>query len=159
MCCSKAHAVQNTFRNSGAVMKQICQTRIAKGQVMSRDHPLAGAKVVGRLRPPPSSGSAIVSRRAWTEIGCSLNLSGRELQIVRGVFDDRTEVAIAADLGISPHTVHTHVERLHHKLAVANRVELVLRVMDEFLVLTASSQNLLPSICGRRAAGRCPFRS
>ena len=98
------------------------------------------------------------SHRAWREIARSLKLSARELQIVRGVFNDHTDVAIAADLGISPHTVHTHFDRLHHKLAVADRVELVVRVMNEFLLLTVAPENTLPSICANRAAGRCPLR-
>ncbi len=71
------------------------------------------------------------SDQDWTEIARLLDLSKRQLEIVRGVFDDQTEFAIAADLGISPHTVHTHFERLHRKLDVANRVQLVLRVMAE----------------------------
>jgi hypothetical protein len=78
---------------------------------------------------------------------------------VRGVFDGRKESAIAADLGISPHTVHTHVERLHRKLAVADRVELVLRIMDEFLLLTASPESILPPVCPHRTAGRCPMQT
>jgi DNA-binding CsgD family transcriptional regulator len=97
------------------------------------------------------------SEQAWAEIGRSLKLSARELQIVRAVFDDRTESAIAADLGISPHTVHSHFERLHYKLAVADRVELIVRVMDEFLALTAAPESTLPSICANRTAGRCPL--
>jgi DNA-binding CsgD family transcriptional regulator len=69
------------------------------------------------------------TEQAWAMIARSLKLSPRELQILRGVFDDRTELAIAAVLGISPHTAHTYIERLHHKLAVADRVEPVVRVM------------------------------
>jgi DNA-binding CsgD family transcriptional regulator len=99
----------------------------------------------------------MLSEQAWREIARSLTLSARELQIVRGVFDDRIEFAIAADLGISPHTVHTHIDRLHHKLAVADRVELVLRVMQEFVALTIAPATVLPSICANRAAGRCPL--
>ena len=99
----------------------------------------------------------VYSDSAWKAIGQSLALSGRELEIVRGVFEDRTEYAIATDLNISPHTVHTHVERLHHKLQVANRVQLVLRVMDEFLGLTVSPQANLPPICANRQAGVCPL--
>jgi hypothetical protein len=34
-------------------------------------------------------GSAMFSEQAWGEIARSLKLSGRELQIVRGVFDDQ----------------------------------------------------------------------
>ena len=99
----------------------------------------------------------MLSAQAWREIACSLTLSARELQIVRGIFDDRTDFAIAAELGISPHTVHTHIERLHHKLGVADRVELVLRVMREFVALTIAPATVLPSICADRAAGRCPL--
>ena len=97
------------------------------------------------------------SEDAWTEIARSLALSPRELQIVRGIFDDRTEFAIAANLAISPHTVHTHIERLHQKLGVTDRVELVLRVTNEFLALTAAPESILPSICANRAFGRCPL--
>lgn len=101
--------------------------------------------------------SNLLPKEAWQQIGRHLRLSSRELQIVRGVFDDRTEFAIAADLGISTHTVHTHVERLHHKLAVPDRVAMVLRVMEAFLQLTRSPTCGLPPICANRATGRCPF--
>lgn len=97
------------------------------------------------------------SRRAWSEIARSLNLSPRELQIVRGIFDDKTEFAIATNLGIAPSTVHTHVERLHRKLAITDRTELVICVMREFLALTVSPANGLPPICPQHAANRCPL--
>lgn len=97
------------------------------------------------------------SEVAWEAIGQSLHLSKRELEIVRGAFEDRTEFAIAADLHISPHTVHTHVERLHRKLQVTDRVQLVLRVMDEFLRLTLSPQTKLPPICANWKVGACPW--
>lgn len=98
------------------------------------------------------------SNRAWGEIARSLKLSGRELQIVRGVFDDQTESTIATELGLSPCTIHTHSERLYRKLAVTGRVKLVLRIVDEFFALTAAPETVLPSICCNRAAGRCPLR-
>ncbi|MGA2140180.1 MAG: helix-turn-helix transcriptional regulator [Verrucomicrobiia bacterium] len=99
------------------------------------------------------------SEQAWAEIARSLTLSPRELQVLRGIFDNRVEFAIAADLAISPHTVHSHMERLHHKLGAADRVELILRVTNEFLTLTAAPESTLPSICANRTAGRCPLRS
>jgi DNA-binding CsgD family transcriptional regulator len=110
----------------------------------------------GRSRKA-TSGAAMFSELAWGEIARSLKLSGRELQIVRAVFDDRTEFAIAADLRISPHTVHTHIERLHRKLAVVDRSQLILCVMSEFLMLTIAPGTNLPSICANRTAGRCPL--
>ena len=119
---------------------------------------MSRAKARAGRRPTRRAGAAMFSEVAWEAIAKSLALSTRELQIVRGVFDDRIEYAIATDLKISPHTVHTHVERLHHKLQVADRVQLVLRVMDEFLRLTLSPQTKLPPICANWQVGGCPLQ-
>ena len=108
-----------------------------------------------KLHPP---GSLVLSEQVWNEIARSLKLSGQELQIVRRVFDDHTELAIADQLGISSHTVHTHSERLYHKLAVTGRVQLVLRIFNEYLALTVAPGSTLPSVCAIRAAGRCPLQ-
>jgi ATP/maltotriose-dependent transcriptional regulator MalT len=78
------------------------------------------------------------TEQAWEQLARSLHLSGRELQIMRGVFDDQTELAIARDLAMSPHTVHTHFDRLHRKLGVATRTGLVLSITRQFLALSAS---------------------
>jgi DNA-binding CsgD family transcriptional regulator len=117
-----------------------------------------------RRQPPEpvrqilSCGSAIFSNSVWMELARSLRLTGRELQIVRGVFDDRTEAAIADDLGISAHTVHTHLQRLREKLEVMDRATLILQVVEEFLRLTSAPCSQLPPICGARAAGLCHLR-
>ena len=103
----------------------------------------AGTKPVG------SPGSAVFSDQAWNQIVGRLRLSRREGEIVRGVFDDRTEFAIGAELGMSPHTVHTHVERLHQKLGVTDRVQLILCIMQEFLRLPASRSIHVESIRAR----------
>lgn len=108
------------------------------------------------LRYP--SGAAMFSEEAWGKIARSLKLSGRELQIVREVFDDHTEFTIANHLNLSPHTIHTHCERLYHKLAVTDRVKLVLRVTNEFFTLTFAPESNLPPICADQATGRCPLQ-
>jgi DNA-binding CsgD family transcriptional regulator len=102
-------------------------------------------------------GSAMFSSPAWAAIARSLRLSVRELQIVRGVFDDQNERTIASALGVSIHTIHTHVERLHRKLAIADRAQLVQRVMQEFLALTVAPGSGLPPICACRTMCQCPF--
>jgi DNA-binding CsgD family transcriptional regulator len=93
---------------------------------------------------------------AWAAMARSLQLSGRELQLVRGVFDDQKDLALASALGISVHTIHTHFERLHHKLAINGRPQLIQRVMQEFLALTAAPGSVLPPICACRTTGHCP---
>ncbi|MCW5554589.1 MAG: helix-turn-helix transcriptional regulator [Verrucomicrobiae bacterium] len=102
-------------------------------------------------------GSAMFSEHAWQELARSLKFSMRELQIARGIFDDDSDVGIAHNLGISLHTVHTHVERLHRKLAVTNRRQLLLRVVQEFLTLTVAPENDLPPLCANHASRACPF--
>jgi DNA-binding CsgD family transcriptional regulator len=102
-------------------------------------------------------GAGLIPEIAWCRIARSLALSDRELQIVRATFDDQKEAVIAATLGIRPRTVHTHVERLHRKLAVADRPQLILRILAEFLNLTTGSASDLPPICAARYAGRCPL--
>lgn len=77
---------------------------------------------------------------------------------MRGVFNDGTEFAIADELKVSPHTVHTHCERLYRKLGVSDRVKLVLRVMETYVILTLSSDGILPPLCANFRAGRCPLR-
>jgi DNA-binding CsgD family transcriptional regulator len=127
---------------------------------------MSKAKVcpVGQTNPPETCnlrcplGAAMFSEQAWGEIAHSLKLSGRELQIVREVFDDHTEFAIANNLNLSPHTIHTHCERLYHKLAVTDRVRLVLRVTNEFIALTFAPESDLPPICANQTAGRCPLQ-
>jgi len=103
-------------------------------------------------------GAGILSEAAWSAVAASLGLSLRELGIVRGIFDNRTEPNIADDLGISIHTVHTHVARMRRKLGVTGHVSLVLRIMNEFLKLTVSPARRLPPICSLRAAGLCQRR-
>jgi DNA-binding CsgD family transcriptional regulator len=119
--------------------------------------PISSAEGGGGRHRDQGRSASMFSEKAWKAIGQSLELSSREMEIVRGVFEDRTEFAIASELNISRHTVHTHVERLHHKLHVANRVQLVVRVMTEFLGLTLSSECKLPPVCAYWQSGLCPL--
>ena len=95
--------------------------------------------------------------QVWPVLADSLGLSRRELQLTRRVFLNRTDHAIATELGISRHTVHALMGRLHLKLRVKDRIELVLRVVQEFLRQTTAPDGLLASICRVRTAGLCPL--
>ena len=77
--------------------------------------------------------SILFTPREWTALGDSLGLSPRELEIVQGVFDDRTEGSIAGELGISHHTVHTYLARIYRKVSASSRTQLVVRVMETYL--------------------------
>ena len=83
--------------------------------------------------PTPHIGRTLFSEEAWQRVASMLTLSGRESEILQAVFEDQKESCIAANLGISSHTVHTHFERIYRKLHVSSRVELVVRVFAEYL--------------------------
>jgi DNA-binding NarL/FixJ family response regulator len=86
-----------------------------------------------QLKPGLHRDRSILSYDAWKTIANSLRISDRELEIIQGIFDDRKELAIADELKISMHTVHTHLERLYRKLGVSSRVALVLYILSEYL--------------------------
>jgi len=73
-----------------------------------------------RLQPLFSEGQ-------WLRIAARLAFSPRENEIVRLVFQDAPDQAIAAELAISVNTVHTHLKRLYSKWGVTSRAGLVLK--------------------------------
>ena len=50
-------------------------------------------------------------------------LSTREEEVLRALASGHRYKEIAADLGLSPHTVRTHVHRIYQKLHVQNKAE------------------------------------
>lgn len=109
------------------------------------------------MAPRDAPDSEFLSAQAWECLAARLSFSARELEIARAILDDKKELAIARQLGISPHTVHTHLERLYHKLGVTSRVELVVHIARRHLELVSQTDSPLPPLCGNRAAGRCPL--
>jgi DNA-binding CsgD family transcriptional regulator len=105
------------------------------------------------------AGRCLFGQDVWFYIAQRLSLSERELQITQGVFDDKHENLIAQELRISSHTVHTHLERLYHKLRVSSRVELVVRLAECHLQLCQEADSPVPPICHRHASGGCPLYS
>ncbi len=100
-------------------------------------------------------GASLLNEHAWLEIARTLGLTQRELQIVQGVFDNLPKAGIAERLGISVHTVHTHLNRLFKKLTVNTRTDLVLRIVEQLISLTISETGVLPPICPRHHTGDC----
>ena len=106
-----------------------------------------------------AEGHTVFAPDAWSGIADSLHLSSREVEITQSVFDDEHENQIAQRLGMSTHTVHTHLERLYHKLGVHSRTQLVVRLVRSFLQLIADPTSLLRPICAHHSAGKCPLAS
>ena len=73
------------------------------------------------------------------------NLAGAN-QIVRLVFEDAPDQAIAAELAISVNTVHTHLKRLYSKLGVTSRAGLVLQIVHEHLADLQEAEHPVPIV-------------
>jgi DNA-binding CsgD family transcriptional regulator len=100
-------------------------------------------------------GASLLNDHTWHEIGHTLGITKREMQMVQSIFDNQHETSIAKRFKISPHTVHMHMNRLFKKLNVTSRTELVLRIVEEMVTLTLSETAVLPPICPRHHTGRC----
>ena len=53
------------------------------------------------------------------------NFTTVERQIIQLLADSHSEKEVAADLGLSPHTVHSHVKQIYRQLGISSRSELV----------------------------------
>ncbi len=86
------------------------------------------------LEVPPCCGVRdLFCEEAWAGITGKLGLSARQAIVVRYVVADRSDHDIAEALSLSRSTVQTHMERLHNKLNVHSRVQLVTRVVAAYL--------------------------
>ena len=54
-------------------------------------------------------------------------------EIISNAMNGASETAIDRILGISQHTVHTHLERLHRKLNVTSRPQLIARIFATYV--------------------------
>jgi DNA-binding CsgD family transcriptional regulator len=100
--------------------------------------------------------SSIIPDEAWPGLQTALRLSKREVQIVKYVLEDQKEESIAYELGISPHTVNTYLQRLYAKLNVASRVQLIVRVLREHILLLNDQPG---GRAARLACRLCPLTS
>jgi DNA-binding NarL/FixJ family response regulator len=93
------------------------------------------------MRDSPS----FLNAAEWRTLCGVLRLSERECQITSYLIDGCSEPEIARQLGISHHTVHTYVERLHRKLNVANGAQLVGRLFETYATLIQANGLTLSS--------------
>jgi DNA-binding NarL/FixJ family response regulator len=83
-------------------------------------------ELIGAIRNAAAGGLTFSVRP-----GEPVALSAREFDVVRLVVDGRSNDEIAADLGIAPKTVETHLRRVFERLGVASRTELATRALRE----------------------------
>lgn len=88
----------------------------------------------------PRGATLRLPAESWKGIGIALRLSPRELEVVRSVFEYGADPLIAVRLGISPHTVHTHLDRIYRKLDLGSRCDLVLRVFETYIALEKAKE-------------------
>ncbi len=108
---------------------------------------------------PKTPATALFGEDGWRYLAEKHHLSGREVQIAQAIVEDRKETAVAEALGLSPHTIHTYVERLYRKLEVVSRVELVVRLTQHFLEASARLDGALPPVCEVYHTGQCQHLS
>jgi DNA-binding NarL/FixJ family response regulator len=64
----------------------------------------------------------------WRQIADSLELPPRQARIVELILRNYCDKQIAAAMGLKVPTVRTYLTRIFHRLKVADRMELVLRI-------------------------------
>ncbi len=103
-------------------------------------HP--GGRIIVRYSSLPRghSGPAeylLILREAPAETSCckplrSLGLTRRQTEILQAIAHGKTDGEIAGCLGISPRTVHKHLENIYETLEVNNRVDASRRAFEVF---------------------------
>ena len=88
----------------------------------------------------PELPSAYFDENAWRVVADRFDLSGRQLEVLRCLFDGLDKIAMAERLRMSVHTVHTHVGRLYRKFRVNSCCGLMVRL---FLALLSLDDGLI----------------
>lgn len=83
---------------------------------------LIGTRVISTARAPAFDGNP----RAQAALG----ISARELTVLKRLAAGRSNKEIAAELGVSPNTVKTHVARLFEKLEAKRRTDAIAKARD-----------------------------
>ncbi len=76
------------------------------------------------------------------ELGAPFSrLTDREWMVLRGLNSDAGEKQLADQLGLSPHTLHSHIKSIYRKVGVQGRLPLLLRAEEAMRGLRADRVN------------------
>jgi DNA-binding CsgD family transcriptional regulator len=124
-----------------AEMLNWAQRRLAGSRDLRiKEPPLLLNRAHGELSiqmvPSTISGQMVLSLRLdpsrdWLKNSTALNLSPRQFEVAWWISEGKTNADIARILGISPRTVHKHVENIFQRLGVETRVGVILRLLKK----------------------------
>jgi len=119
----------------------------ASGYLLKDAGPEAVVRAVGEIAQGGAPTSPLVARkllgyvrqhegeaRRSAETAEALRLTPRETDVLFRLVEDDTEAGIADALGVSPHTIRTHVKNLYAKLQVHSRAQAVRAAFERGLV-------------------------
>ncbi len=134
--CPQSRVVVMTALETGDVLDRIVEAGatgfVPKTQAADRLIEVISRAAAGEVVLPPESLPDLVrhlrgGRQARSEAALRIaELSSREIEVLRLLGAGRTTQEIAAELFISPHTVHGHVRSILSKLGVRSKLEAVL---------------------------------
>ena len=120
--------------------KKVTETTFAVGDVIRLGHVVLDvvhesavkegtAVLEHRPTKVPNDDADGVSHEAAVE-----RLSETQLRVLRCLLTGESEKVIAADLHVSPHTVHSHVQAIYRELSVKSRAELMSLFIDRAVI-------------------------
>lgn len=86
---------------------------------------VTGIELIARETDAPPMAEPRNIDDSCDEVGRQFALSPRELEVLKLLARGRTGDYIADVLGISPHTVKSHIKHIHQKLGVSSRQEII----------------------------------
>jgi DNA-binding NarL/FixJ family response regulator len=95
--------------------------------------PIIARYLLKRLQPSAQPTLQAVAQAV--DKGDAVRLSEREMQILTRISQGFSYGEIAAQLGLSRHTVHTHIKKIYEKLSVHSRSEAVFEARQMGLLL------------------------
>jgi two-component system, NarL family, nitrate/nitrite response regulator NarL len=110
---------------SGYLLKDVSATELIQAGKLAME---------GKVVIHPSLTRAFIEEAQYANHRPDTPLSRRELQILQKIAYGATTKEVAHDLGISPHTVKTHLERIFEKLGANDRAQAVAIALRKGLV-------------------------